>query len=466
LKHLIASLFIGLFLTGMVVAQSAGLRSFRQIGSATAELGTDQLVASHPSLSMGTQLKVTNTANGKEAIVTVTGRIPASGTRIVDVSRGVAARLEMNESGTTPVTIEVLRNTEVAAAPEPEPVREEPVTVAEAEPEPEPVREEPKPREEKPGKQEPAAAPVPVTIYNTITVQAKTPAEPSVAASTPAPAGQQAAPVIVAPLYKPVAAPVIVAAPVYSRSAVPCPPAVPAQMPVAAIPVQLLVTPVQGQPQQVNPPAQVQPRQAPCPPVQISTPVQPQFQCPPAQASAGYIVSSQIVYSQVPAYRQVQPQGQPCLQAQQAPAAYSQPQAPVQTQTVQQPVSVSTTPPQALQGSVTVYTATVPASQAPVPALQTGSGVEPGGTAAVIKPRMPDPASSGVYRVQVGSYADPQNAQTVAESLVRAGLCPAYEQYGQIWRVVIPGINAQQVSVLAQQLGALGIGEVWIRQEG
>jgi cell division protein FtsN len=79
---------------------------------------------------------------------------------------------------------------------------------------------------------------------------------------------------------------------------------------------------------------------------------------------------------------------------------------------------------------------------------------------------MPDPASQGIYRVQVGSYADPNNAQTVAESLVRAGLSPAYEQYGQVWRVVIPGINVQQLTTVAQQLGALGIKEAWIRQEG
>jgi cell division protein FtsN len=79
---------------------------------------------------------------------------------------------------------------------------------------------------------------------------------------------------------------------------------------------------------------------------------------------------------------------------------------------------------------------------------------------------MPDPASRGVYRVQVGSYADPQNAQMVAESLVRIGLSPAYEQYGQVWRVVIPGINVQQLNAVAQQLSTLGIKEAWIRQEG
>ncbi|MDR0378119.1 MAG: SPOR domain-containing protein [Spirochaetaceae bacterium] len=79
---------------------------------------------------------------------------------------------------------------------------------------------------------------------------------------------------------------------------------------------------------------------------------------------------------------------------------------------------------------------------------------------------MPDPGSYGVYRVQVGSYAAPQNAQIAAESLVRAGLSPAYEQYGQIWRVVLPGIPAQQLTFVAQQLGLLGIKEAWIRQEG
>jgi hypothetical protein len=45
-------------------------------------------------------------------------------------------------------------------------------------------------------------------------------------------------------------------------------------------------------------------------------------------------------------------------------------------------------------------------------------------------------------------------------------LSPAYEQYGQIWRVVIPGITAQQLNGVAQQLGAIGIKEAWIRQEG
>jgi rare lipoprotein A len=142
LKRIVTSLLIGLFLTGLAAAQSAGLRNFRQIGAATAELKTNRLAASHPSLPMGTQLKVTNMANGKEVIVTVTGRIPVSGTRIVDLSRSASARLLMNTSGTTLVTIETLYNTKAA-------------------PEPKTVLEEPKAQEEKPKKEEPATAPEP-----------------------------------------------------------------------------------------------------------------------------------------------------------------------------------------------------------------------------------------------------------------------------------------------------------------
>jgi cell division protein FtsN len=122
-------------------------------------------------------------------------------------------------------------------------------------------------------------------------------------------------------------------------------------------------------------------------------------------------------------------------------------------------VAVYTSPGSPLQPPVAVYTAPAPAPQAPAVAYS----VQP---SALIKPHLPDPAGSGVYRVQVGSYADPQNAQVVAECLVRAGLCPAYEQYGQVWRVVIPGVSAQQLTFVAQQLGALGINEAWIRQEG
>jgi hypothetical protein len=79
---------------------------------------------------------------------------------------------------------------------------------------------------------------------------------------------------------------------------------------------------------------------------------------------------------------------------------------------------------------------------------------------------MPDAGTYGLYRVQVGSYADPQNAQVVAEAALYMGLKPAYEQYGQYWRVVIPGVSVPELNAVAQRLGSLGIQEIWIRQEG
>ncbi|MDR3131193.1 MAG: SPOR domain-containing protein [Treponema sp.] len=379
LKRIIALFLTGLTLNSFMLAQS--LRSFRQSGGATAELNTDQLVASHPSLSMGTKLKVVNTTNGKELIVTVTGRIPASGTRVIDLSRGVAAQLEMNSSGTTPVSIEVYRE-EVAAAAAPVPT-----------PAPEPPA--------------PAAASAPVVIYNTITLAPK---------AAPAQVYSQ-------PLVQP------------AGISIPCPPSVPDKVLLApVVPVRTQVSPVQTKPQ-----------------IQSS--------CPAAQSSVIYSSPSQVVYSSVPAYRQVQPQSSPVQQQQMS-------------------VTVSTAPSSTKdQGPVTVYTSSSPAVQLQVlpqqvyvqpetpAAVYTVPRTPAEVSAVVVKPRMPDPAGNGIYRVQVGSYANPKNAQAAAESLIRIGLSPGYEQYGQNLRVVIPGIAARQMEGLIQQLGALGIREVVIRQE-
>jgi cell division protein FtsN len=212
-----------------------------------------------------------------------------------------------------------------------------------------------------------------------------------------------------------------------------------------------------------------------CPPVTpipvITAPIRKvQVQCPPDYPS--YTVP---VYT-VPApqaYRQIQPQPsytykQPQYVQPQQQYVQPQPQQQyVQPQQAAPQVQVYTSPPQTTQPPVTVYTAptqsspvtvyTAP-SQPQAPAYGTGM--------AVIKPNMPDPSSAGVYRVQVGSYVDPQNAQVVAEALARAGLSPAYEQYGQNWRVVLPGISAHQLTSIAQCLGAIGIREAWIRLEG
>ncbi len=76
------------------------------------------LTAAHPSLTLGSRVRVTLADTGWSVVVTVTDRGPYHGHRIVDLSRGAAARVGLIDRGTGMVT---LSN-----------VTEEPIEVAEA----------------------------------------------------------------------------------------------------------------------------------------------------------------------------------------------------------------------------------------------------------------------------------------------------------------------------------------------
>jgi rare lipoprotein A len=65
------------------------------------------LTAAHPSLPFGSRIKVTNLANGKSVEVEITDRGPFAGNRIIDLSNAAAKVLEMIESGTTTVRLEL-----------------------------------------------------------------------------------------------------------------------------------------------------------------------------------------------------------------------------------------------------------------------------------------------------------------------------------------------------------------------
>jgi rare lipoprotein A len=80
-------------------------------------------------------------------------------------------------------------------------------------------------------------------------------------------------------------------------------------------------------------------------------------------------------------------------------------------------------------------------------------------------PNLPDPGSGKVYRIQVGAFSQTALAQVCFEKLRTAGLSPAYEQNGSLYRVVLSGIRAADVSYTAQRLNAAGFTEVWIREE-
>lgn len=66
-----------------------------------------ELTAAHPSLPFGSKVKVTNLANGKSVEVVITDRGPSSGNRIIDLSQAAAKALEMIDSGTANVRLEL-----------------------------------------------------------------------------------------------------------------------------------------------------------------------------------------------------------------------------------------------------------------------------------------------------------------------------------------------------------------------
>jgi len=66
------------------------------------------LSAAHKTLPMNTMVKVTHLKNGKSVIVRVNDRGPFVKNRIIDLSYTAAQRIDMIQSGTAPVRIEII----------------------------------------------------------------------------------------------------------------------------------------------------------------------------------------------------------------------------------------------------------------------------------------------------------------------------------------------------------------------
>jgi len=101
-------------------------------------------------------------------------------------------------------------------------------------------------------------------------------------------------------------------------------------------------------------------------------------------------------------------------------------------------------------------------SPAPPPAA---AAVLPSGRTPVVYPRNYTPAPHGVYRVQVGAFARVALAQNCFERLRSAGFSAAFEQFGDMYRVVISGVRAAEMPAVTQRLGNAGFDTVWIRRE-
>lgn len=69
--------------------------------------------AAHKTLPMGTKVRVTNLANGKSEIVRINDRGPYIHGRIIDVTEGVAKRLDFFKRGIVRVKVEVLEKDEL-----------------------------------------------------------------------------------------------------------------------------------------------------------------------------------------------------------------------------------------------------------------------------------------------------------------------------------------------------------------
>ena len=67
-----------------------------------------ELTAAHPTLPLGTRLRVTNLSNGRAVTVTITDRGPFVKRRVIDLSYAAAREIGMIGPGTAPVQLEIL----------------------------------------------------------------------------------------------------------------------------------------------------------------------------------------------------------------------------------------------------------------------------------------------------------------------------------------------------------------------
>jgi rare lipoprotein A (peptidoglycan hydrolase) len=73
-----------------------------------AKFDMNKMTAAHRTLPLGSNVRVTNLENGRSVEVVINDRGPYVGTRVIDLSREAARRLEMERDGIAPVRVEQL----------------------------------------------------------------------------------------------------------------------------------------------------------------------------------------------------------------------------------------------------------------------------------------------------------------------------------------------------------------------
>jgi len=146
------------------------------------------------------------------------------------------------------------------------------------------------------------------------------------------------------------------------------------------------------------------------------------------------------------------PPAQPAPPVQYAPPVNRQPPAYNAPPTYQPPPAYSAPPAYQPPPAYSAPPAYQPPPQQPVLPIK-------------VIPALPNPYSATLYRVQVGAFGSAGLAQQCFSRLLSAGFSPAYEPYGNVNRVVLPGIRAADMHQVAQRLAAAGFSEIWIREE-
>jgi rare lipoprotein A len=184
-------------------------------------------------------------------------------------------------------------------------------------------------------------------------------------------------------------------------------------------------------------------------------------------------VQQQPLQQVLPVQQVIQPIVQPVVTSQQPSQPMVQtPQSPAspQVQTAQ-PVQINI--PIELRPVVSSEPAVIPPSEAsPAPSAPKPSPIVPGiATAPSPQASQAVPAPvvklkpGAIYRIQVGSYREVRNALAAAERLKNAGLNPAYERNGDLFRVVVSAIPSEEVNSALRKVGIAGFESPLLREE-
>ena len=79
--------------------------------------------------------------------------------------------------------------------------------------------------------------------------------------------------------------------------------------------------------------------------------------------------------------------------------------------------------------------------------------------------RIPSADSQSLYQIQVGAFLLARNVVNMSNLLRDGGFDPVLENYGELTRVIIPGIPAHEIIANLQRLKRLGIDQVIIRED-